>query len=173
MVERDPDNLDWQLELSYAHSNVGSVLDAQGDVAGAIHGLSDVSREHPEAGRSSRPEDVALQGDLAASHSWLGEALLSQGDLDEALGHYIANRDILDGLVQDDADNRHNQWLLGIAHGKVGLVYELQGQLESAAPEYEAYVTINRRLVEEDTENSSRQRELAVALRRRARAWQR
>jgi hypothetical protein len=33
LVEKDPANLEWQIELGYAHGNIGTILDTLGSFA--------------------------------------------------------------------------------------------------------------------------------------------
>ena len=37
LIEIDSEKPEWRLELAYAHSNIGTVLDARGESAAALH----------------------------------------------------------------------------------------------------------------------------------------
>ncbi len=80
----DPTNAGWQRDLSVSHEQVGDVLLAQGDVAGALtaYRASLTIRERLAA---SDPTNADWQRDLSVSHNKVGDVLLAQGDAAGAL----------------------------------------------------------------------------------------
>src|SRR5690606_27927075 len=63
-------------------------------------------------------------------------------------------------------DDTHVQFLLGIAHGKVGWTLEHLGGHDAAREQYEQGLAIHRRLQELDPANADWRREVAVGHRR-------
>ena len=64
----DPTNLKWRRELSYAHSNLGSVREAEGDLAGALEQFR-ATLEIDEQLAKAEPRSRKARSELAASHT--------------------------------------------------------------------------------------------------------
>ena len=84
LAARDPNNADWQRDLSVSYDRIGDVRVAQGDRAGALDAY--------EQGRAVRgklaardPNNAEWQRDLIVSNVKLGEVA---EDASEAEGHY-------------------------------------------------------------------------------------
>lgn len=113
LVELDPDNPDWQAELDYAHSNLGTLALDQGDAAGAIP-FFEKSLEFAKRVASERSASAQDQLALAESYSWLASAQEWTGAFDEASRNIAAERAILDALLDVDPDNTNVERRLAI-----------------------------------------------------------
>ncbi len=95
-----------------------------------------------QRGLTLRPDDVALQRELSVSHDRVGDVLVAQGQLEQALTAYTASRTIRERLAEQDPHNAEWQRDLSISHNRVGDVLVAQGQLEQALTAYTASRTI-------------------------------
>ncbi len=162
LTRLDPDNTDWQKDLSVSHNDVGGVLQAQGKLAEAL-------REF-QAGKDIKlrltlldPDNTDSQRDLSVSHNDVGRVLRAQGQLTEALPEFQAFKDIMRRLTRLDPDNTGWQRELSVSHNNVGGVLRAQGQLPDALREFQASKDIMRRLTQLDPDNTDWQRVLSVS----------
>ena len=70
----DPANTEWQRDLSVSHNNIGDVLVAQGDVAGALAAYR-ASLAIGETLAARDPANTEWQRDLSVSHDKIGDVL--------------------------------------------------------------------------------------------------
>lgn len=128
LAQENPTNATWQRDLSLSLNNVGDVLLAQGDPAGAL-------KAHREAQTISQrlvqadPSNATWQRDLNDSLIKVGDVLQAQGDLAGTLNAYREAQAILQRLVQADSSNAGWQRDLGNCLNKVGEVLLAQGDL--------------------------------------------
>jgi len=78
--ERDPENTDWQSDLSVSHNNVGSVLQAQGQLAKALAEYQS-DEEIMQRLHERDPENTDWQRDLSNVALVCGECAASAGRL--------------------------------------------------------------------------------------------
>ena len=145
-----------------AHNNVGYVLHAQGDLAGAL-------AEH-RAGKAIverlvelDPGNVEWRHDLAASHKRLGKLLETEGELAAALAEYQAGKALAERLVELDPEHAQWQLILSLSHLGIGNVLRAQGDLAGALAQHRAQKAIAERLVELEPRSVDWQRELSMA----------
>ena len=84
LLEADPQNPDYQMEMMYAHSNLGSWELDNENAEGAIVHLR-MSLDLNQSLVDAHPEDEQLQHELANTYSWLGELESQLGNLDRRL----------------------------------------------------------------------------------------
>jgi tetratricopeptide (TPR) repeat protein len=162
LTQCDPDNTDWQRELSVSHNCVGRVYEAQGRLAEA---LREYEASKQIRGRLTQrdPDNTGWQRDLSFSHNRIGGVYQTQGRLANALREYEADKQIMERLTQRDPENTDWQHGLSVSHNCVGSVYEAQGRLADALREYEADLAIADRLAAHDPTNAHWQKDLATA----------
>ena len=80
LIMIDPARTDWQREVAYANSNIGSVLEARGDLEGALHRYRACLKTERQL-LEKTPGDKDLRHSVAASHNLIGVALRSTGKL--------------------------------------------------------------------------------------------
>jgi tetratricopeptide (TPR) repeat protein len=107
LLRDDPDNTDWQRDLSVSHNKVGGVYQAQGRLAEAL--------AEYQAGQgimrklvARDPDNTDWQRDLSVSHNRVGGMYQAQGRLAEALAEYEADLAIAERLAALDPSNA--QW---------------------------------------------------------------
>jgi tetratricopeptide (TPR) repeat protein len=119
--------------------------------------------------KASYEKLLSLDGQGAATdqimwaHNGLGDVLVAQGKLPEALQSYQAGRAIADRLAQSDPGNAGWQRDLLVLDNEVADVLVAQGKLPEALQSYQASHAIFDRLAQSDPGNTGWQRDLAVS----------
>ncbi len=162
LTQLDPDNTDWQQDLSVSHNSVGRVLQAQGKLAEAL--------QEYQAGKDIKlrltlldPDNTDSQRELSVSHNNVGRVLQAQGKLAEALREFQADINIMRRLTRLDPDNTDWQRDLSVSHNCVGSVLRAQGKQAEALQEFQAGKDIMRRLTRLDPDNTGWQRDLSIS----------
>ena len=78
------------------------------------------------------PENAVWQRDLSLSYSRVGDALMAQGNLAEALKSYQEGLAVADRLAKFDPENPSWQRDLAIGQGRVAIVLAEQGHAPRA-----------------------------------------
>jgi tetratricopeptide (TPR) repeat protein len=112
---------------------------------------------------AEQPGNLVWRSDLSAAHSELGNTLVDEGKLAEALDAYRASLAIRKELVRANPDNNEWQGDLEAAYRAVGGILAPQGKLSEALDNYRASVTIVERLISVDPQNTTWQSHLALA----------
>lgn len=116
LVQLDATNDEWQMELSYAFSNLGTLAIAKGDYE---HALSHFSRSANiiEDLMKVKPSDPNLMYELGSLISWLGSANQYSGNLTEAKDLFHEQVSMAQQLVKLDADN--TIWQVNLANALI------------------------------------------------------
>jgi tetratricopeptide (TPR) repeat protein len=101
--------------------------------------------------------------DLSVSYNKVGDVLVAQGNLPEALKKFRDGHAIRDRLAKSDPGNVQWQYNLGISNERIGDVLMAQGDLSSALKSYRAKQDIIGRLAKSDPGNAEWQRDLSVS----------
>ncbi|MDF1735453.1 MAG: hypothetical protein P1U37_09230 [Minwuia sp.] len=104
-VERDPENTEWQRDLSISHDRVGDIRVATGDREGARKAFEAGMRIHEALARRD-PENTEWQRDLIVSHVKLA------GSGADPARHYAAALDIARTLASDDRLMPVDDWMI-------------------------------------------------------------
>ena len=112
---------------------------------------------------AEKPNDIAYQRDLSVAYSEVGDVLLVQGNLDEALDSYRSGLAILERLAK--ADPSHADWQrdLSVSYDKIGDVLLVQGNLADALTSYRGHLAVREQLARADPTNLGWQRDLSVS----------
>jgi serine/threonine protein kinase/tetratricopeptide (TPR) repeat protein len=104
LVNRDSSNAQWQNDLSWAYIDVGDILSAQKDLAGALENYHEaLAIEEKLVGQD--PENMGFQSDLAIACQKVGGILKAQKDVAGALRSYREALTIGEKLVGQDPSN--------------------------------------------------------------------
>jgi eukaryotic-like serine/threonine-protein kinase len=94
-----PDNVEWWIEQSYAHNNLGSLAVTRGDAATAAREFEQ-SIALKQRALAKTPDSIPLAAALADSYSWLGSAKEALGKLEAAGKLYAQELEIVQGIRQ-------------------------------------------------------------------------
>ena len=125
-----------------------------------IVALGRVAECHVALGHTN--EAVAAYEKLAWSHNHRGDALLIQGNLDSAIGHYEKSIAIRTRLIEAGGRNELGHEL-GITHNHCGDAFLILGKLDSAVGQYQKAVELQRRFLQPD-DRGELANELAISL---------
>jgi tetratricopeptide (TPR) repeat protein len=161
LLQCDPANTELQRDLSVSHSLIGTVLESQGDGAGALEAYQ-ASLAIREDLAKRDPANTQFHRDLWVSHAQIGELLVAQGDVSRALAGYEAGLTIIDGLAKSDPANMQWQQDLSKDHLCIGDALILLGDVPSALASYHAAISILEGLAKQDPSNTELQRTHAL-----------
>ena len=105
------------------------------------------------------------------SYDKVGDVLVAQGNLPEALKSYPRRLAISDRLAKADPGNAGWQRDLSVSYDRVGDVLVAQGNLPDALKSYPRRLAISDRLAKSDPGNAGWQRDLSVSYDRSATCW--
>jgi tetratricopeptide (TPR) repeat protein len=143
----DPDNVWLWIEL-------GDLWTTRGSLAEAKKAFS-ASRD----AASRRGNDR----DLYASHIYIGNVQVDQGDGAGALKSYRDGLTIIDRLAKTDPGNTDYQRELSVSYEKIGDVQVAQDDLAGALKSYRDSLAIRDRLARSDPGNAGWQRDLSIS----------
>jgi eukaryotic-like serine/threonine-protein kinase len=162
LAQREPENMDWQLELSYALNNLGSLAQRRQQTEQAL-ALFQQSVALKDRVLAKTPENSALAVEQADSLSWIGSTLDRLGRLPEAADYYERQLQVLRGVGAREpaADGwRHR---LALAELIMGDLQIAMGNLSAAQALNETAKTTLTQLVAVDVSNTTWQRDLSYA----------
>jgi tetratricopeptide (TPR) repeat protein len=111
----------------------------------------------------SDPGNADWQHDMALAYDKVGDVLLAQDNLAEALKSYRDELTIVDQLVRADPGNPGWQRDLSMSYEMIGDVQVKQGDLAAALEAYQASLAIRERLAQSNPGNAGWQRDLSVS----------
>ena len=112
---------------------------------------------------SSDRSNTNWQRDLSVAYQKVGDVLVAQGKLDEALQGYGLNLSTAERLAASDRSNIEWQRDLENSYNKVGHVLVAQGKLDEALQSYWRNLAIAERLAAADPSDTEWQRDLSVS----------
>ena len=160
LAKADPDNTEWQRDLSVSHNRIGNVFVAQGKLADALAAFQ-ASLSIRERLAEADADNTQWQRDLCVSHFKIGGVFVDRGRLADALTAFQASRAIAERLAEADADNTDWQRDLSVSHNRIGDVLVAQGKLADAFAAFQASLSIRERLAKADVDNTQWQRDLS------------
>ena len=115
---------------------------------------------------AEKPDDVAYQRDLAVAHDEVGDVLVAQGNLQEALNSLRASLAIKERLAKAAPDDAASQHALSVSYTRIGDVLVAQGRLLDALKSLRDGLAIRERLARAHPDNTAWQRDLAASYHR-------
>ncbi|MGJ7904820.1 winged helix-turn-helix domain-containing protein, partial [Lysobacter sp. 1R34A] len=162
LVARAPTDPRWQLELSYALNNLGTLANSRQrtDEAADLFARSVAIKR---ALLARKPGDKPLRYELVDSLSWLSTAQESRGQFDAAASGYALQTGMLRELVADEPDANAWRRKLATALLRSSILALDRGRLDEAARDAEETLSLLRSLVEQQPDNRTWRRDLAHA----------
>jgi tetratricopeptide (TPR) repeat protein len=115
---------------------------------------------------AEKPDDLSYQRDLAVALNEVGDVMVAQGNLAQALEIFLDGLAIMTRLAEagpNDADRQHN---LAVSYNRIGNVLATLGNLTEALQSFRDGLAIREGLAKADPNNAGWQRELSVSYNR-------
>jgi tetratricopeptide (TPR) repeat protein len=112
---------------------------------------------------AERPDDMTYRRDLSISYNKVGDVLLAQGNLTDALKSYRDDLAVREQLAKADPTNAGRQRDLSMSYNKVGDVLAAQGNLADALKSYRGDLAVRKQLAKADPTSAGWQRDLSVS----------
>jgi class 3 adenylate cyclase/tetratricopeptide (TPR) repeat protein len=132
---------------------------------GRLDVLDDVAKKAKEY-LNSLPKELVTASRLAQQATMLdnlGDVLVSQGKLQDAMDAYRRAMEISKRLAEQDKSHSDWQRGLSVSYGRIGDVLVAQGKLQKALEVYQQSLKIGQTLAEQDRTKSGWQRDLSVS----------
>lgn len=162
IVKHDPDNNDYQSDLSVSLNRLGDVHLRLGNTDAALSAYLTCLKIR-ERLVMVEPDVTEFQSDLSVSHEKLGDIQLLLGNTDLALSAYEASLSIRQQLVKENPQNTEFKRDLAVSHGKRGDIQLRLGNINTAMSAYQAGLMIRKQLVKLYSDNIQFQRDLSVS----------
>ncbi len=155
-----PRSLGWLRTVATAHHNVGTLLENQGDLAGALKSYrASIALERQLA---ADPGNLEVQAEIAGNLAFVSNCLERQGDLAGALKErreYVAIQERLAEKAPNDPDRRFDR---AVARGFLAGLLAVLGNHEAARDLYKNGLVDVEDLAVHDPGNATWQRWLAA-----------
>ncbi len=134
--------------------------------------VGDTGRQHTRAIEAHRllvglaaekPNDMAYQRDLSVAYNEIGDVLVAQSNLGEALDSYRNDLAVRERLAKADPTNPGWQRDLSMSYNKIGDVLLAQGNLTDALKSYRDDLAVREQLAKADPTNPGWQRDLSMS----------
>ncbi|MEJ2851874.1 CHAT domain-containing protein [Saccharothrix sp. CCNWLW140] len=158
----NPDNAEYQRDLSISHDKLGDLAMARGDT-GTAEQHYQASLDIAQRLATADPDNAEYQRDLSVSQNKLGDLAMARGDTGTAEQHYQASLAIRERLATADPDNTQYQRDLGVSHNKLGDLEVARGDTGTAEQHYQTSLAIAQRLAAADPDNAQYQRDLSIS----------
>lgn len=153
LVEIDPRNADWRMEVSYAANNLGILLLDKGRFAEA-EGAFSRSLTELDARLVRKPDDPAIMIELGQGLSWLGRAKLDQDHNDQAIATVEREVALYRKALLHDPENKVAQQALSVAQAQIGWLQMSRGDLPLALGSFNAATATGAALLALDPGNT-------------------
>jgi len=153
LVAIDPAKPDWQAEVEYADSNLGTLLIKEGrskEAAAAFERALAISQALAQAA----PDDVSRQLENAQSHAWLADAHEKQGAFDQASALRAAELATYQSVLAIDPNNNDAKRGFLVASGVLARLSIANGKLPQAIDQFEAAATFADQLIAAEPKNT-------------------
>ncbi len=165
LTEKDPKNIDWQMDLAKSLEKIAEVLNIQGDTDAAM----DNYRQFLNTCKSlvnQEPHNSDCQRELSSAYQDIGYILSTRGDWDGSLENYRKSLSIRQELASRDPNNSDAERNLFKCLAGIGYVLEAKGDLQEALKVYQSSLAITRALANRNENDTNTQRDLSIALER-------
>lgn len=153
LVAIDPGNEDWQAEVGFANSNLGTLLWSQGRSAEAA-AVFDRELEMARALSRKAPAEFTKQMRTSQAHAWLATTLFAQSRFMEASTHRNAEIAIYQDALSRDPRNKDAKEGLSSSERALANILLCMGDMDRALAHIRRAVHLADELVAEDPEHS-------------------
>ncbi|HKE48587.1 MAG TPA: TIR domain-containing protein [Rhodanobacteraceae bacterium] len=153
LVVLDPAKDDWQAEVEYAYSNLGTLLIKEGRAAEAVEAFERSLAVSSALARRA-PDDVARQLDDAQSRAWLADANEKLGDFETASRERSAELAIYGRVLAADPGNNDAKRSLLVARYALARLSMSRGDVKSAVDELRSAATLAGELMRAEPDST-------------------
>jgi tetratricopeptide (TPR) repeat protein len=153
LVAIDPVKPEWQTEVSYAYSNLGTLLIKEGRSAEAATAF-ERSLAISSALAKAAPDDVDLQLEDAQSHAWLADAREKAGAFDAARDQRTAELAIYTTVLSTDPNNNNARRGELVARSALARLSVAKGNLIDALDQLGTATTLADALMRTEPDNT-------------------
>ena len=153
LVALDPGKDDWQAEVEYAYSNLGTLLVKEGRPAEAADAFRR-SLKVSSALAAEMPSDTTRQLDDAQSHAWLADAQEKQGLLDQASEQRAAELEIYQTVLASDAKNNDAKFRLLVCRHALARLATARGNVSVAVEQLKTTTALADVLMQTEPDNT-------------------
>ena len=153
LVTIDPSNIDWQFELAYAHSNIGTLQLINLYQPQKAHESFSRSLQVFEGLRSALKDDMDLEYEIAETHGWIADSLLQFGHARDVRSARELQKGLLENLERKDPLNKTIQTMKVIPFRALGNLSYSEGNHQEAIRYFSKAVELASRLSAGDIEN--------------------
>lgn len=169
LVALNPAKPDWQMEVSYAETNLGVMLVDQGRYEEAEPAFAKALAMAEAVARQKKPS-VGRQLEIGTTINWLGKARAGIGKLSEALALHRREIEISREILKSDPRNTEAIWRMALAWQFVGQLELVRGNIENAGAAYGASLALIDGLRKSDPANTEWRESVVRGLNGRAQA---
>lgn len=162
VVDRRPDNAEWQLGLGTSHFYVGDVKMRSGDLTGALSHF-EAYKAIAEALVANDPKNSKFRLEQSYGHSNVAAIYQRQGNLDGAREQLERAAAIQTDLSRERPDDSALQARQANLHNRLGIVKDQIGDLSGAAESFARELELYRPILLKDPRNAPIRRRLEVA----------
>jgi len=162
LAERNPENLQWQVDLANSYFFVGYVH-WQRDELNQAQAVFKTILPIVDAVSAQDPENTEWLAERGYAYTNLGRVLELQGQLDQALDVYLEVQAINDRMLRLDPDNVEYQLEVGFSHNNLGKLVMSLGRLSEAQTHFSTDLAIKRAIVEANPNNNLWKNNLATS----------
>lgn len=163
LVEIDPDNDDWQAELEYSYSNLGTLEKDEGNAAAAELQFRE-SLEVSLRLAAKYPGDVERILAAGQSYAWLASVLGGQTKLEEAKSARSAEIQLYEQALISDARNSALKEAAVVAHFSIAQISLNLNDLALAHEHVRTATNMASELANSDSDNVVYQERLSLSL---------
>ncbi|MBV8589581.1 MAG: tetratricopeptide repeat protein [Acetobacteraceae bacterium] len=160
---RDPDDREWQHEISITLNRLGSIALSGGEAAEALKHDEEATAVMRRLTKAD-PNNRIWRHDLSISLDGIGEVKSQTGDARGALAAYDEGLTIIRTLAREYPDDPELRRQIAIRVIEIGDMKLSIGETAAAAADYQEGLTITRKLVEQNPSNTQWQRDVFFSL---------
>lgn len=152
LAKTDPKNAGYQVEVSFAHKHLGSVLAMENKLQEALdHYRQALALD--EAQLAAHSDDLNARYAITFTYSDTGYILGERGDVDAALSYYRKALDIRAAMVAADPRDTRARNGLGNTYNYIGGLLQQKGNYAGALESFKKSLSLREALAHDDPAN--------------------
>ncbi|MCX7552743.1 winged helix-turn-helix domain-containing protein [Marinicella sp. S1101] len=154
LMQAEPNNKQWQLELSYALNNMGSLKLKMFELDAAATFFNQSANLKQQL-VNQHPDELQYLADYSDTVSWLATSKSRNNQLNDANMLYARSLQLAEQLFQTESDNKIWQHRLALANYRLSLSHYDLGQLQQAKNHGDRAAQLFTELTKADQDNQN------------------